>query len=149
MKCNNPNSDLFNYAEGLLSKEEASAVEMHLEGCESCRELLEELQGVLSVIEEQKQVRENPFFFTRVEARMLEPEPARLFTLKRLAPTMAAMLFFAVGVFAGINIGRIYGTGQEASQVLVYEAKQFLDDFTQEPIESFIINMYSESDDKK
>ena len=149
MKCNKPNSDLFSYAEGLLLKEEAAAVEQHLRGCESCRKQYEQIAGVLSVIDEQKNVAENPFLFTRIEARMLRPEPAQIFTLKRLVPSMVAMLFFAGGVFAGINIGSLYGTDSESSQALVYETKQYLDDFSQEPIEAYIIDLNPESNDTK
>jgi anti-sigma factor RsiW len=149
MKCNKPNSDLFSYAEGLLSEEEASAVAKHLEGCESCRKLYEQITGVLSVIDEQKAVAENPFFFTRVEARMLRPEPVQIFAVRRLVPTMVALLFFAGGVFAGINIGGLYGNDSESSQALVYETKQFLDDFNGEPIEAYIINLNPENDDTK
>jgi len=149
MKCNKPDSDLFSYAEGLLSEEEAASVARHLEGCDSCWKLNEQIIGVLSVIEEQKLVGENPFFFTRVEARMLRPERVQTITLRRLVPTMVAMLFFAGGVFAGINIGSLYATDSESSQALVYETKQFLDDFSQEPIEAYIIDLNSESDDTK
>jgi hypothetical protein len=62
---------------------------------------------------------------------------------------MVAALFFAGGVFAGINFGRLYGNGGSSSNALVYETKQFLDDFTQEPIESYIIDLYTHDDDTK
>jgi len=124
MKCNKPNSDLFSYAEGLLLKGEAADVKKHLEGCESCRKQFEQITGFLSVIDERKNVNENPFLFTRIEARMLRPEPVQMFAVRRLVPTMVALLFFAGGVFAGINIGSLYGTDSESSQALVYETKQ-------------------------
>jgi anti-sigma factor RsiW len=147
MKCKKPDIDLFSFAEGLLPKEESAAIERHLEGCESCRRVLEEVKGVLAVIGGQKRVEENPFFFTRVESRMLRPVTQPLFTFGRLVPTMVAVLFFAGGVFAGINFGKLYSSGSNSSKALVYETKQFLDDFTQEPIESYIIDLYTHSDD--
>ena len=149
MKCNKLNIDLFSYAEGTLPGEQTAAVEEHLAGCIACRELAEEIKGVLAVVEAEKRVEENPFFFTRVEARMLRPVKQPELSLVRLLPTMVAVLFFVGGVFAGINIGSLYGAGGESSERLVYETKQYIDDFGQEPIESYIINLYPESDDTK
>ncbi|MBM3420762.1 MAG: hypothetical protein FJY11_06475 [Bacteroidetes bacterium] len=149
MKCTRPHKDLFRYAEGVLSTGEAAAVEKHLEGCVSCREFLTELKGVFGVIEREKVIEENPFFFTRVETRMLRSAPASLFTIRRLIPTMVAALFFIGGVLTGINIGKLYGTGADSTEALVYESKQFLDDFSQEPIESYMINLYPDTDDTK
>lgn len=149
MKCKNQNIDFFSFAEGLLPKEESAAIEKHLEGCEACRRVLEEVKGMLAVIGAEKMVKENPFFFTRVESRMLRPVAQPLFAVRRLVPTMVAALFFAGGVFAGINFGKLYGNGSSSSKALVYETKQFLDDFTQEPIESYIIDLYTHDDDTK
>lgn len=149
MKCKNRNIDFFSFAEGLLPKEESAAIEKHLEGCEACRRVLEEVKSMLAVIGAEKRVDENPFFFTRVESRMLRPVAQPLFTLKRLVPTMVAVLFFAGGVFAGINFGKMYANNNSSSKALVYETKQFLDDFTQEPIESYIIDLYTHDDDTK
>ncbi|MBE0674694.1 MAG: zf-HC2 domain-containing protein [Bacteroidales bacterium] len=149
MKCQKPHKDILSFAEGILSGDEVAAVEKHLEGCETCRTFLNELKGVLKVIEAEKVIEENPFFYTRVESAMLRPEPAPAFALRRLVPTMVALLFFAGGVYAGINIGSLYGTGSKSNEMLVYETKQYIDDLSQEPIESFIINLYSETDDTK
>ena len=149
MKCNKLNMDLFSYAEGTLSGEQTAAVEEHLAGCIECKGLVEEIKVLLAVVEAEKQVEENPFFFTRVEAGMLRPVKQPELSLVRLLPTMVAVLFFVGGVFAGINIGKLYGDGSAEDSRLVYETKQFIDDFGQEPIESYIINLYPESDDTK
>jgi hypothetical protein len=149
MKCTEPHRNLFSYAEGSLGKEEAFDVERHLDDCSACGEFLSELSAVLAVIESEKSVEENPFFHTRVEARMVRAVFNPVFTLKRLVPTMVAALFFAGGVFAGINLGRLHGNDKDRVEALVYETKQYLDDFTQEPIESYIIDLYTHGDDTK
>lgn len=149
MRCNKLNIDLFSYAEGTLSEEDTTAVEKHLEDCVACSSFVAEIRGVLAVMEAEKKVTENPFFFTRVEAKMLKPSKQPQLSLVRLLPTMVAVLFFVGGVFAGINIGKLYGPDAGASEKLVFETKQFIDDLGQEPIESLIINLYPENDDTK
>ncbi len=149
MKCSQIDKMLFNYAEGTLSSEDSVVVEGHLNECTYCRGFVEEIRKVLSVVETEKRVEENPFFFTRVEARMLRHDRVPELSLVRLLPTLAAVIFFVGGVFAGINIGKLYGTGGTEDNRLVYETKQYIDDFGQEPIESYIINFYPEGDDKK
>jgi predicted anti-sigma-YlaC factor YlaD len=149
MKYHKPHKDIMNYAEGLLSQGEILAVEKHLGECETCSSFYNEVKAVLGVIEAEKAVDENPFFFTRVETRMLQPDRVPAFAIRRLVPTIVALLFFAGGVYAGINIGRLYENGGKSNEMLVFEAKRYIDDLSQEPIESFIINLFSDSDDTK
>ncbi|MDX9928719.1 MAG: zf-HC2 domain-containing protein [Bacteroidales bacterium] len=149
MNCREINRYLFSYAEGQLSDEESIAVEKHLEACSECKGIVDEIRLFLAFVDEDKRVEENPFFFTRVESRLLKPVAGRSLAPSRLIPAFAALLFFIGGILAGVNIGKLYGTGDDGNDMIVNVTRPFLDELSQEPLESWFIDIYSEGDDKR
>lgn len=147
MKTQCKNIDLLGFSEGILSDKEAVVVRSHIEQCPDCRGFLKELGSFAAIIDAERAIVENPFFFTRVEEGILRPAGGEKTFIRRLIPTFAAVLFFAGGVFAGINIGKLYGVVDSETRAEIYETKLYIDDLAQEPIESYLINL--NDDDKE
>jgi len=81
----------------LLDPETASAkVREHVEGCEGCREELARLKSTMTLLDAWEAPEPNPYFMTRLEARMREE--------RRAAPAS-----WWARKMAGMRAGLIYG----------------------------------------
>jgi predicted anti-sigma-YlaC factor YlaD len=64
-------------AELLLDAENAPVEVLdHLEECESCRDVLDELRATMAVLDEWEAPEPNPYFLTRLEARLRDERAA-------------------------------------------------------------------------
>lgn len=150
MKCNSPHKNLFAYTEGVLGAEERAAVERHLEVCGACREFMVALDGFSQTLDEDKVVQENPFFFTRVEARMNAAGREKAPFVKRvLIPNLIAASIFIGAVAAGVTIGKMHPSSLYVSESDLQEKRQYLNDMSHEPIESILITLYSSDHDEE
>jgi hypothetical protein len=64
----------------------SAKVQAHVEGCEGCRRELDELRGTMALLDTWKGPEPNPYFLTRLEARLREErqaEPAGWFARAR------------------------------------------------------------------
>lgn len=70
MNCKQCHSKLIFHLEDSLPEDESREVARHLEACASCRQFAGYLSKTLSVIDTEKQLSDDPFFYTRLKARM-------------------------------------------------------------------------------
>ena len=138
MEHNNIIKKLIFYIEGSLPENEMKHIAEHLDVCTECRLFFEELKLNMEVLDADKHIEPNPFFYTKLKTK-LEGEKNMLVKAfsKYLQPAFF-ILILALGINFGIWMGSQYSTldtsySQEASLIP-------LDDISDEPIEQFLIN---------
>ncbi|MFW5755828.1 MAG: anti-sigma factor family protein [Tangfeifania sp.] len=144
MKCKALHNKLIFYLEGDLPEKEAEQVQDHLSECSDCARFASEMQKTLGILETEKAPEVNPFFFTRLKAKMkaqnesFEPKAGHPFLIRVLQPALFTLLLLA-GIYSGIKIGqkaedRFYVTTSPDVQVIPY-----LNEMEAEPIEAFLM----------
>ena len=142
MKCKSIHKKLIFFLEGELPEKEMHAIQLHLNECPECKILSSELQKTLGIIESEKQVEVNPFFYTRLKARLEnQAETKPLFWqpvfVKVLQPAFFSILLL-LGVYSGIKVTQPAKTSIIQSQNEI-EMIPFLNEMSSEPIESFLM----------
>lgn len=123
MKCEEVKINLPEYIDGKLEAETAKAVELHLEGCEDCRDHYSEMKTFLGFMETMPGV-EPPAGMEEEFRRMADAEFGDTKPKVVRFPgwlKFAAMLIFVVGSFA---VGYKAGTGKGDSKQLQAEVGQ-------------------------
>jgi hypothetical protein len=70
MNCKTLHTKIIFFNEGSLPAWEMEEIKIHLENCSDCVAFANELKKTLAVIENEKMPQLNPFFYTRVKARL-------------------------------------------------------------------------------
>lgn len=145
MMCKKCRDKIIFYLEGDLPDRESREMEKHLAQCTSCAALAEEFRKTLAVLQEEKNPEVNPFFYTRLKARMAgqaeEAFPAlkRTFLVRVLQPAFFSLLLLA-GIYSGIKIGQ--SPRDNISTAYYYPEEQvipYLNEMETEPIETFLM----------
>jgi len=116
MKCKTLHKKLIFYLEGDLPEKEVNEMNAHLAECESCAAFAEDMQKTLGIIQVEKSPEVNPFFYTRLKARMeieeVQEKQRVGFPIweKVLQPAFFSLLLLA-GIYTGIKIGQPTDTG--------------------------------------
>lgn len=132
-------NDLIFYLDNQLSGEKRIAVEKHLEECADCRSFLAFLRESIQVIEKEKNQEVSPFFYTRLSARLDErPELQAQSQWTRLAQPAFFSLILVLGIYGGLRIGS-NASSPKVNQPAI-SSVQMLNDFADEPIESFLLD---------
>ncbi len=113
MKCKEIHNKIIFYLENDLSKEERKHFEDHLQNCNSCKELLHEMQQTLLVIDTEKHINPNPFVITRIHSKLESLEDKRLAALPQVKLTStfrvaAAIAVLLIAGFSGVVLGNKY-----------------------------------------
>jgi len=143
MKCKTVNSKLIFFLEKELKPAEMQAVQEHLDSCPDCALFAEEMKKTLSILETDKVDDVNPFFYTRVKAKLENPETqpvvvGRSLVLRVLQP-IAFSVILLIGIYAGIKLG---DAGSKSTGNSVLAEKELIPYWNQldgEPIESFLM----------
>jgi len=143
MKCKTAHSKLIFFQEKELEPSEMKAVQEHLDSCSDCALFAEEMKKTLSILETDKIDTVNPFFYTRVKAKLenqtVQPQIARRPVLVRILQPVAFSIILLIGIYAGIKMGATgsAGTGNEvlAEQDLI----PYWNELDGEPIETFLM----------
>jgi len=106
MNCKEIENSIWEYVEGLLDEGSAKAVASHLENCEQCASLEKGIRASMLLIDNSRKTEADPFFFTRLEARM-EQETEITMPKKSYAIRYAMAASIA---FIGIIGGSIFGS---------------------------------------
>ncbi len=144
MKCKTLHNKLIFYLEGDLPEKEMEQLRIHLSECSECAEFAGEVQKTLAVLEAEKSPEVNPFFYTRLKAKMEAGVPPSEKAIRRpalariLQPALFSLLLLT-GIYSGIKIGqkaqdRFYATANAEEQVVPY-----LNEMEAEPIEAFLM----------
>lgn len=94
---------LSEYIDGVLADEERVAIDAHLEGCENCRDALEELRTTVGHIKETEEVEPPPWLASRIMAHVREEAAKkeswrRFFSPAVLRPVMSGVAIAFVAV---------------------------------------------------
>mgnify|MGYP001074392682 CR=1 FL=1 len=141
MKCKDLHNKLIFYLEGDLPQNEMEQVKIHLGNCADCEAFAEEMDKTLGVLEAEKSPEINPFFYTRLKAKMelhSESKVGNPLLVRVLQPALFSLLLLA-GIYSGIKIGQkaedqLYATNNADEQVIPY-----LNEMEAEPIEAFLM----------
>lgn len=144
MKCKKIHKKLIFFIEGDLPENEAQEVKVHLNGCAHCSAFAEDLKKTLGIIQTEKSPEVNPFFYTRLKARMENQaekavKPAGFPVWEKvLQPAFFSLLLLA-GIYTGIKIGQPTTTGTTQNVIVETELVPFLNEMETEPIETFLM----------
>lgn len=139
MNCKTIHNKIIFFVEEELSAHEMRAVEKHLKSCSSCALFADELQKTLGLIEKEKVSEQNPFFYTRVKARLENqqekirmPRPV----LIRIMQPLAFSILLVLGVYGGVQLGVPHKTNQTVN---TQQIVPYLNEIEAEPIEAFLM----------
>ena len=106
MACNNIQIKLIDYLEKKLPADEMMVVSNHLKSCLACDEQFEFIEQTYGLIDGEKEMPINPFFYSKVKTRLdaqLTPDKVLGSWVQWLKP---------VGIAASILIGFYIGSGE-------------------------------------
>ncbi|SHK01509.1 Putative zinc-finger [Tangfeifania diversioriginum] len=142
MQCKKLHKKLIFFLEGDLPGHEMEQVKQHLTECNECAAFASEMSKTLNVLQAEKSPEVNPFFYTRVKARLESQteKPAQFmrnpFLARVLQPAFFSLLLLA-GIYTGIKIGQPADTG--ASYFQQEQVVPYLNEMEAEPIEAFLM----------
>ncbi len=141
MNCKKCHKELVSYLEHTLAPGRAAEVEKHLSTCEGCRAFTASLEESLASLSESRFTEPDPFFYTRVKAR-LEREIQKQETPTGWAGILRPAflyLFLLAALFAGIGIGT-YDWSGDRERYLTESLDPWLNELEAEPLESFLMD---------
>ncbi|WP_340111534.1 zf-HC2 domain-containing protein [Maribellus mangrovi] len=143
MKCKDVQSKLIFFLDEELPIKEMQAVQEHLNDCTDCALFAEDMKKTLSILETEKTPELNPFFYTRVKAKMENRETERVINrrpvLVRVLQPVAFSIVLLIGIYAGIKLGAS-GSAKTSNTVLAQqEMIPYWNGLDAEPIETFLM----------
>lgn len=139
MDCSRVHKLLIFYLEGTLDDETGKSVEKHLRLCSNCAALADKLRLSLGVIDQEKEVLEDNGFTDMVLIRMRSEKRTVSAPFLSILKYAAAAAVIILGVFTGINLGKVITGSDEYRSVELSDEEYYLYDMYQEPIESFFL----------
>jgi hypothetical protein len=142
MKCKSSHKKLIFFLEGELPENEMKTIQEHLDDCPDCKAFANELQKTLGIIDVEKNPEVNPFFYTRLKAKLenrdISEKPFwKPFLVKVLQPAFFVVLLL-IGIYGGFKIGQ--PLEKSTSQMYsVQEVVPYLNEMSAEPIEAFLM----------
>ncbi len=144
MNCNTLHTKIIFFTEGGLPAWEMEEIKIHLENCSDCAAFANEMKKTLAVIENEKMPQLNPFFYTRVKAR-LENQVENVVATRQtpvlvriLQPALFSLLLLA-GIYTGIKIGQPAKNAADTSVYAETEMIPYLNEMESETIENFLM----------
>ena len=142
MNCKKAHKKLIFFLEKELSNSEMNLVKEHLNNCSECALFVEEMKLTLGILERDKVVEENPYFYTRVKARLENQKQEMIVSrpvLVRILQPIAFSLILMLGVYGGVKLGTPHKA--ELANITLSEQQiiPFLNEMDAEPIESFLM----------
>lgn len=143
MKCKTIHKKLIFFLEEELPAKEMDLVKMHLSECSECALFAEELKKTLGVLEQEKSPKVNPFFYTRLKAKIDSLEDAkepfwRPVLVNVLQPAFFSILLLA-GIYSGISIGKPASLEITVTALQNQEMIPLLNEMENETIEGFLM----------
>ncbi|HYQ57643.1 MAG TPA: zf-HC2 domain-containing protein [Draconibacterium sp.] len=142
MKCNNVHNKLIFFLEKELPVTEMEQVQQHLDECSACALFAAEMKSTLHILESDKVRDENPFFFTRVKARLEKQnnkQPLTRPVLARVLQTVAFSIILLLGIYGGFKLGQAPKTAYADNSLSEQEMVPYWNELEAEPIESFLM----------
>lgn len=144
MKCKTIHRNLIFFLEGNLPEKEKKQIEAHISSCENCSAFAEDLKKTLGIIEKEKTTETNPFFYTRLKARLeSQAEPLKVPFWKPVLIKVVQPVFFSIlliaGIYTGFKIGAPARTNLVSAGYTTEEIFPYLNEMQSEPIEDFLM----------
>ena len=144
MKCKTLHTKIIFFLEGELPAAEMEQIKIHLLECSECAAFAEEMKKTLAIINNEKTPHLNPFFYTRVKAR-LENQTEQVVATRQapvlvriLQPALFSLLLLA-GVYAGIKIGQPVKMNPNVPVFAENEVVPYFNEMEAESIENFLM----------
>ena len=144
MNCNTLHTKIIFFLEGELPLWEMEEIKIHLENCPGCTAFVSEMKKTLTVLHNDKLQEVNPFFYTRVKAR-LENQAEENIAVRRspvlvriLQPALFSILLLG-GIYAGIKIGQPSKINSGNPVYIENEMIPYLNEMESETIENFLM----------
>lgn len=144
MKCKTLHNKLIFFLEGELPEKEMELVKTHLSECGTCAAFAEEMKKTLGILEAERSPAVNPFFYTRVKAKLenQESEQKQVFWKPALVRVLQPAIFsilLMVGIYAGIKIGEPTPAQSVNISAANVDIISFLNEMDSETIEGFLM----------
>ena len=143
MKCKTLHTKIIFFTEGSLLERDMEEIKIHLENCSDCAAFANEMNKTLAVIQDEKTPQFNPYFYTRVKARLENIESKVLvpktFTVwnRVLQPAFFSILLIA-GMYMGFKIGQL-PSAAHSPVVSETEIIPYLNEMNTETIENYLM----------
>jgi hypothetical protein len=140
MNCKRCHKKLIQYLEESLQVSERQEVEQHLLECASCHGFADYLKETLATIESSRITTPDPFFYTRVKAKLEKQEEsfhARPVFARILQPAMFTLILIAA-IYAGLKIGD-YALSSDKENYVVENLDPWMNELNAEPLETFLM----------
>lgn len=141
MNCDRCHSNLISFLEGSLKEMDFHDMEDHLKECPSCHGFADYLQKTFATIESSRITEPDPYFYTRVKARIEKQEeflPAKPGFVRILQPVVFSLLLI-VAIYGGIKIGSSDWSPKTNSYVME-DLDPWMNELGSEPIETFLMD---------
>jgi hypothetical protein len=144
MKCKTVHKNLIFFLEKELPVSEMSAVQQHLDTCSECALFASEMKKTLGILETEKIVDDNPYFYTRVKVK-LENQVSKenvVFgrpVLLRVLQPVAFSILLILGVYGGIKMGDTGSTPKATNIIAEQDMIPYWNVLDAEPIENFLL----------
>ncbi|QGY44392.1 hypothetical protein GM418_12205 [Maribellus comscasis] len=144
MKCKTIHKNLVFFLEGDLPEIKKKQIEAHISNCDDCSAFAQDLKKTLGIIEKEKTTEINPFFYTRLKARLeSQAEPAKIPFWKPVLAKVVQPVFFSILLIAGIYTGFKIATPVQVNTASVHYTSEeifpYLNEMQSEPIEEFLM----------
>ena len=107
MNCRLVHNHLIDYLDDKIDNDMRKEIEAHLKDCSHCSEFLIWLKKAFNLINEEKQVKHDPYLLTRIMAKLEDRKPVILRNRFRMAfQTVAYIAIIVTGIYSGILIGK-------------------------------------------
>lgn len=144
MNCKTLHTRIIFFTEGSLPAWEMEEVKIHLGTCTYCAAFADEIKKTLALLENDKTRQINPFFYTRVKARLENQAENAVATrqtpvlVRILQPALFSLLLLA-GIYTGIRIGQPAKINSGNSVYTENEMIPYLNEMETEAIENFLM----------
>lgn len=144
MNCKTLHTKIIFLIEGGLPAWEMEEIKIHLEYCNDCAAFANEMKKTLAIIDNEKVQQLNPYFYTRIKARL--ENQAENVTATRQTPVLVRILqpaLFSIlllaGVYTGIKIGQPAKVNPDIPVFAENEVVPYFNEMETEAIENFLM----------
>ena len=144
MNCKALHNKLIFFLDNDLSDNEMEQVRIHLDVCPECAAFAEDMKKTLGVLQKERSIEVNPFFYTRLKAK-LENQSVRtrqgsFFPVwERIVQPAVFSLLLLAGIYSGYKIAEPEKIDFKALAGLEGETIPYLNEMQAEPIETFLM----------
>lgn len=144
MKCSTLHKNIIFFLENELPVKEMEQMQKHFEVCPDCKAFATDLRKTLGIIEEEKLPAVNPFFYTRLKAKIEAQHENETISfwkpvmVKIIQPAFFTILLIA-GIYGGYKIATPVQTNRFSTVYADNEIIPYLNEMQSEPLEDFLM----------